>query len=64
MTLKNNYCIYGTANSPFFSVTFLKIHSFPLTCSSSRRPLRSNSLVYNEIHLFIVGIGPICDKEL
>ena len=35
-----------------------------LTRSSPRRPLRSHYLVCNENHLFIVGIGPIRDKEL
>ena len=35
-----------------------------MTCSSPRRPLRSHSLVCSENHLFIVGIGPIRDKEL
>ena len=34
------------------------------TCSSPRCPLRSHSLVCIENHLFIVGIGPILNKEL
>ena len=34
------------------------------TLSIPRYPLRSHSLVYIKNHLFIVGIGPICDKEL
>ena len=32
--------------------------------SIPRRPLRSRSLVCSETHLFIVGIGPIRDKDL
>ena len=35
-----------------------------MTCSSPRFPLRSYSLVCIENHLFIVGIGPILNKEL
>ena len=35
-----------------------------LTCSSPRRPLLFHSLICTEKHLFIVGIGPIRDKEL
>ena len=35
-----------------------------MTCSSPRYPLRSHSLVCIENHLFIVGIGPILNKEL
>ena len=49
----------------------LYMHFFPviswgcqLTCSIPRCPLRSHSLVCIENHLFIVGIGPILDKEL
>ena len=34
------------------------------TCSGPRRPLRSHSLVCTKNHAFIVGIGPILDKEL
>ena len=36
----------------------------PMTCSSPRRPLYSHSLVCSEDYLFIVGIGPIRDKNL
>ena len=36
----------------------------PLTWSIPRHPLRSHSMVCSKNHLFIVGIGPICDKEL
>ena len=32
--------------------------------SRPRRPLCSHSLVCSKNHLFIIGIGPICDKEL
>ena len=35
-----------------------------MTCSSPRCPLLSHSLVCSKNHLFIVGIGPICDKEI
>ena len=35
-----------------------------MTWSSPRRPLRSYSLVCNENHLFIVGLGSTHDKEL
>ena len=35
-----------------------------LTCSSPRRHLCSHSLICIKNHLFIVGIGPIRDKEL
>ena len=35
-----------------------------VTCSSPRCPLCSHSLVCIENHLFIVGIGPILNKEL
>ena len=34
------------------------------TCSSPRCPLLSHSLVCIENNLFIVGIGPILNKEL
>ena len=34
------------------------------TCSSPIFPLRSHSLVCSKDNLFILGIGPICDKEL
>ena len=34
------------------------------TCSSPRCPLCSNSMVCTENQLFIVGIGPIINKEL
>ena len=34
-----------------------------VTGSSPRCPLRSHSLVSIENHLFIVGIGPILNKE-
>ena len=33
-----------------------------MTCLNPRCPLRSNSLVCTENHLFIVGIGPILNK--
>ena len=33
-------------------------------CSSPRRPLLFHSLVCSKNYLFIVGIGPIFDKEL
>ena len=36
----------------------------PKTCSSPRCPLHSHSLVCIENRLFIVGIGPILNKEL
>ena len=36
----------------------------PQTGSSPRYPLRSHSLVCTKNHLFIVGIGPIYNKEL
>ena len=35
-----------------------------MTCSSPRHPLSYNSLVCSKNYLFIVGIGPIRDKEL
>ena len=35
-----------------------------MTCSSPRCPLCSHSQVCIENHLFIVGIGPILNKEL
>ena len=34
------------------------------TCSVPRRPLCYHSVVGSENHLFIVEIGPICDKEV
>ena len=34
------------------------------SCSCTRCPLRSHSLVCIEKYLFILGIVPICDKEL
>ena len=34
------------------------------TCSTPRGPLRSHYMVCSENHLFIVGIGPIRDKDL
>ena len=34
------------------------------TCSSPRRPLLSHSIVCSEKYLFIIGIGPIRDKDL
>ena len=34
------------------------------TCSSPSRPLRSHYIVCSENYLFIVEIGPICDKEI
>ena len=34
-----------------------------MTCSSPRCPLRSHSLVCSKNHLFIVGIGPICNSS-
>ena len=34
------------------------------TCSSSRCHIRSHSLVCIENNLFIVGIGPISDKDI
>ena len=37
---------------------------FHKTCSSPRRPVRSHSMVCIKNSLFIVGIGPIRDKEL
>ena len=37
---------------------------YSMTGSSPRCPLRSHSLVCIENHLFIVGIGPILNKEL
>ena len=40
------------------------IKTVPMTCSSQRCPLRSHSLVCIENHLFILGIGPILNKEL
>ena len=35
-----------------------------MTCYSPRHLLLSHYLVRNKNHLFIVGIGPICDREL
>ena len=35
-----------------------------MTFPIPRRPLRSHYLVCSKKHLFIVGIGPIRDKEL
>ena len=45
-----------------WQVKWLWIHH--KTCSSPRRPLRSNYLVCSENHLCIVGIGLIRDNEL
>ena len=41
-----------------------KNHASYMTGSSPRCPLRSHSLVCIENQLFIVGIGPIINKEL
>ena len=38
--------------------------SMHVTCSIPRCPLRSHSLVCIENNLFVVGIGPILNKEL
>ena len=38
--------------------------SLHMTWSSPRCPLRSHYLVCIENHLFIIGIGPILNKEL
>ena len=35
-----------------------------MMCFSLKLPVRSHSLVCGETYLFIVGIGPILDKEL
>ena len=42
----------------------LEIITGEATCSSPRCPLRSHSPVCRKNHLFIVGMGPIFDKEL
>ena len=48
--------------SPSLIATIYRIQK--VTCSITRRPLRSHTMVYSKNHLFIVGIVPICDKEL
>ena len=45
-------------------IGLLPLGGYLKTCSSPRSPLRSHSMVCSKNHLFIVGIGPICDKEL
>ena len=35
-----------------------------MTCSIPRQAVRSHSMVCSKNYLLIVGIGPICDKEL
>ena len=52
-------------DAQFVLVRILPIFAGRLgTCSSPICPLRSHSLVCIENHLFIVGIGPILNKEL
>ena len=55
------YCICSTGN---ITEKINVILHWYVTCSSPRRAVRPHSLVCSKNYLSIVGIGPICDKEL
>ena len=57
---RNNHC---QNSQPYMCSLPLHQHRHE-TCSSQRCLLHSHSLVCTKNHLFILGIGPICDKEL
>ena len=68
------YSIQGTVEYDIYNLWGMKEPNYVmrimatggrlLTCSIPRCPLCYHSLVCSDNHLFIVGIGPIRDKEL
>ena len=61
------WCIIGSGGGPYLFgdlEDLQKNHASYMTGSSPRCPLRSHSLVCIKNQLFIVGIGPILNKEL